>query len=1263
MKINKFLIFIALSVPLFLHSREIILEEDLSWNDNVKMKISDLTERKFFSFEGVKYDDKKDFLAFYSKQIKINDEKISRIELLDVQYENVDASFINGVSGGDFIENNIELEFANYTARKVNYGELRFFPLIQSNGTYKKVISFKIKVITQRNTNRSYNNKSFVSGSVLASGEWYKVAVTSDGIYKLDYTFLKNIGLDIDNLNPNDFKLYGNGGKMLPAANSDYRPDDIVQNAVYVSGANDNSFDQGDFVLFYGQSPHSWAYNSTTMLFEHKNHQYSDSTFYFITFSNTGDAPKRITTQASNPSPNQTVSTFDAYDYIDKDAVNLIKSGDMWFGDEFDAVTSYNYAFNFPNIDVSSPVNVNFSVAGRSGAGNSFTLSVGSNSTIVPITSVNMGSYHSRYANLGTGSLSFTPNTDLININLSYSKPTNESVGWLDKIEVNARRNLSMSADQLFFRDLQSVGAGNVSTFTIANGLSVNKVWEITDPFNIKEQNVSLVGSNISYAVETDSLRSFVAFTTNYKTQVYPVGKVDNQNLHAIQSADMIIVSHPDFISQSSQIASFHSDEGLNVVVVQPEQIYNEFSSGSRDIVAIRDFLRMLYDRALTPATAPRYLLLFGDGSYDNKNRLTGNSNFLPTYQTPNSIDVIGSLVSDDYYGLLDQNEGTWSGIEYVDIAIGRMPVKNQEEANTVVNKVLNYNTSTTMQEWRNKLAFVGDDEDGNTHMFQSNSLSTIVENNYKSYNVDKVFFDAFQQESTPGGSRYPEVNDKINKTVEDGALIVNYTGHGGEVGWASERVLKVSDISSWTNTNMPLFVTATCEFSRFDDPARTSAGELVLINPHGGIALLTTVRLVFSAPNFTLNQTFFNEVFEKVGNEMPTIGDVFLNVKNQHANVANNRNFTLLGDPALRLAYPKHDVITTQINGVAASSTDTLRALEKVTINGEVRDENGQKLTNYNGVIYPTVFDKYKQITTLANDGNTPFNFELQTSKLFKGKVSVVNGDFSYTFVVPKDISYNYDEGKLSYYAENQVEDANGYHTNFYIGGTSSNYAEDNLGPEIELYMNDENFVFGGMTDENPFLLANIYDIHGINMVGNGIGHDITAILDGETENTYVLNDYYEADLNSYQRGKVYFPFEDLEEGRHTLTLKVWDVYNNSSEATIEFVVIKSRDIVLDKVYNYPNPFTTYTEFWFEHNQPGKPMYAQVQIFTVSGKLVKTLDQHILNDGFRATSITWDGLDEYGDKIGRGVYVYRLKVRADNYSVAEKYEKLVILR
>ncbi|MCB9361502.1 MAG: type IX secretion system sortase PorU [Flavobacteriales bacterium] len=1266
-----FKLLLIMLLPVLGWSGNKIIEGKIDWQNNIENNILNGEKRSFFSFKSAKYDEKKDFLAFYSHRVKLNNEKIVSVSIVDLEYENISSNEVENIAGVSFISSTIDLQFYNATQRKQNYGVINFTPIITSSGGYQRITSYKINIVTE-SVSPSFSNltsKTFVPNSVLSSGEWFKIGVIDNGVYQLSYSFLRDIGVDIDNIDPQSIKIYGNGGKMLPELNSDFRYDDLQQNAIEVKGELDGKFDVEDYVLFYGQSPHSWVYDQSSQLFTHELNRFSDTTFYFITTSNTGESAKRISTQSSLTTPNQTVTSFNDYAYYERDLYNLIKSGRDWYGDAFDVKTSYDYVFNFPNIDLSSLANVKVSGAGRSFSASNLTISVGNSSFNLTFNAVGE-EYSAPHASASSGSIFFSPNSGLLNVNVTYNKPSSISVAWMDEIELNVRRNLVMAGNQLFFRDVTSVGVGNISQFNLSNANNVAKIWDITDPLNVKEQMHSS-GNIASFNIATSELKQFVAFNNVYNTQVFNKGAIDNQNLHGLTAKDMIIVSHPLFLSQAEQIANFHREEGITVLIVTPNQIYNEFSSGSQDIVAIRDFLRMFYERATNVNETPKYLLLFGDGSYDNKNRVADNTNFIPTYQSINSLSPTNSLVSDDYFGLLDPTEGKWTSVsEHVDVGIGRFPVKSIEEANIVVNKVLNYNTSTTMKDWRNRITFIGDVSgnsdtwEGNIHMSQSNQLAGMVETNYPDYNEDKIFFDAFKKISTPGGSRYPEVNERIIKSFEEGALIINYTGHGGETGLAHERVLTVNDINGIYNpTNLPLMVTATCEFSRFDDPKRTSAGELVLLNEGGGVALLTTVRLVLSGPNFTLNKTFYEKVFEKVNNEMPRIGDVFMEVKNINAGDANNRNFTLLGDPALRLAYPIHDVATTEFNGsVITSSVDTVRALDKVTIKGEVQDENGQKLTNFNGVIYPTVFDKKKQITTLANDGGTPFIFDLQTNKLFKGKVSVINGDFSFSFVVPKDIAYNYGQGKISYYAENQIEDANGAFSNFYIGGTSQNIEADNDGPEIELYMNDKTFVFGGMTDENPKMLAYVSDIHGINMVGNGIGHDIIAVLDDKTDEAFILNDYYEADLNSYQKGVIKFPFQDLEEGRHKLTLKVWDVYNNSREVTTEFVVQKAKDIVIDRVYNYPNPFTTHTEFWFEHNQANKQMYAQIQIFTVSGKLVKTLEKNITNEGFRSTSITWDGLDEYGDRLAKGVYVYRLKVRAENLSMADKYEKLVIL-
>ncbi|HKR04623.1 MAG TPA: type IX secretion system sortase PorU, partial [Bacteroidia bacterium] len=606
---------------------------------------------------------------------------------------------------------------------------------------------------------------------------------------------------------------------------------------------------------------------------------------------------------------------------------------------------------------------------------------------------------------------------------------------------------------------------------------------------------------------------------------------------------------------------------------------------------------------------------------------------------------------------------------------------KSPIEAAALVDKVIRYETpgtvtdatacnisNSSLGDWRNVICLIADDEDSSVHLDQTDTMLNGIDPFSLKFNLDKIYLDAYQQEATPGGQRYPDVNEALNNRVEKGAFLINYTGHGGELGWAHEGILDNTMINAWDNKfNMPLFITATCEFSRFDDPARTSAGENILLNPNGGgIALFSTTRLVYSFPNAVLNKDLVQYMFEQSNGEMPRLGDIFRLTKRDADNAqgVNPRNFTLLGDPALRLAYPKYDIVATKINGQnLVALSDTVNALSKITITGEIKS-NGQKLTGFNGVVYPTVYDKVVNVHTLVNDAaSQPRTFKVQKNILYKGKASVTNGDFSFTFIVPKDIAYNFGTGRLSFYAQNGVEDASGYYDSLIIGGISQNSQADNAGPEIKLFLNDDKFVFGGLTDQHPKIFAIVSDSTGINTVGNGIGHDITAALDGKTDPVYVLNDFYEADLNSYQKGKILYKLDELEDGRHSLKLKVWDIYNNSSEAYTEFIVASNEEIALSHVLNYPNPFTTHTTFFFEHNQPCNNLDVQVQIFTVSGKLIKTILDHFICEGTRSDKIEWNGRDDFNDPIGRGVYIYRLKIRTTDGKTAEKFEKLVVLK
>ncbi|NNK81277.1 MAG: type IX secretion system sortase PorU, partial [Flavobacteriales bacterium] len=650
------------------------------------------------------------------------------------------------------------------------------------------------------------------------------------------------------------------------------------------------------------------------------------------------------------------------------------------------------------------------------------------------------------------------------------------------------------------------------------------------------------------------------------------------------------------------------------------------------------------------------------------------------------------SFVSDDYFGLLDNDEGELGGT--VDIGIGRFPVRTSSEAEAIYNKIIRYisdntgvvnglcneDASTVYGDWRNKVLLVGDDEDNNIHMSQANALGNILEDVDEDFVVEKVFLDAYLQETTPGGDRYPQASDELRRSIENGVFLASYTGHGGEVGWAAERILDVPTIQNFTNSSqLPLLLTATCEFSRFDDPGRTSAGEFILLNPDGGvIALLTTTRLVYANPNFVLSQNFFDAVMRSDqdsytcssagGNftmDLPNglrLGDIIRISKNcTVGNAVNKANFSLLGDPALKLTYPELDIVTDSITDVNGNPLDSLKALQRVKVYGHIEDD-GILASDFNGQVEPSVYDKSVSIQTLANDGGNPYSFSLRKNIMYKGRSTVSDGAFQFEFIVPKDISYQEGTGKIHLYALSDDTDAQGSRGGFQVGGTDASAPEDEVGPQVELFLDSEAFVDGGLTNESPTLLAKIFDENGVNTVGNGIGHDISAVLDGNTADPIILNDYYDSDLDSYQSGQVRYELRNLSEGEHTLRFKVWDIYNNSSTKEVTFVVEKREDLVLDNVLNYPNPFTTRTEFLFEHNQSCDILEVQVQIFTVSGKLVKTINNVIDTHLGVKDQLVWDGRDEYGDRLGRGVYVYRMKVSTPEGQKEEVFEKLVLL-
>jgi hypothetical protein len=1219
----------------------------------------------------------------------LNSENLSNDELLSLS-----TKLKNKIGSGL-----ITKVFYSYQV-KVKYGIINFAPLFKENGIIKKVTSFKLSYtysqesVSERNT-ASRTSRGFKNSSVLAQGKYCKLSLKADGVYKVTYEFLKNKGVLTTSIFSNLINVYGNHNGMLPEKNGESRVDDLEKNAIKMIDGGDGMFGTGDYFLFYGQSPDKWEYETVNSRFVFHKHLYSKDSYFFVNVDdNTGE--KRIANvKSSSSSITNAVSSFDDYQAREDEKINIMSlsskggSGKLWVGDVFEATLSANYNFNFPNIDVTSNVTVYSSVLALTNfpTSSSFSMSSGGNSTTIPLPGITRGT-HSSVALRRDGILSFLPSSSTVGVNLTYNKPLSQSgVGYLDYIEVNVRRDLTMSNNQMIFRDINSIGAGNVSKYNLTNATNIDQVWDVTNPFEIKNVVYNKVSSVLDFTLETDSLKTFVAYkNSGFLVPVFE-GAVLNQNIHSEPTPELLIVYHPLFETQVDRLIQFHESNGLSVLKASVQEVYNEFSGGMQDVTAIKTFVKSFYDKG--GVTLPKYLLLFGDGSYDYKNRVQPNHNFVPVYESDNSLSDISSFVTDDFYGLLDDGESI-EDHELLDIAVGRLTVVSPIQALNVVDKIINYqkqnvpisqvhncnsgsSDGSSYGDWRNKLCFVSDDIDENWEadfFVHTENVMDSIAANHPTFNIAKIHMDAYKQTSVSGGERYLDGTEVLRRTVEDGALITTYEGHGGEVGWGSERFLDLSTINGWTNKNrLTIMLTATCEFTKYDDPSRTSAGELCLLNPNGGaVAMFTTTRPVFQGDNKRLINSFFKEAFTKKPDGSPrTLGEIYMETKNNAGITTGggHRKFALIGDPALNLAFPKQNVVTTAVNNIPVNSAiDTLKALSKISIKGFVSDINGTLISDYNGVVYPTVYDKPLTLSTLGNRNlGDVRTYDLQTSVLYKGKATVKNGLFEFTFLVPKDINYQFGYGKISYYCYNGKEDGAGYFNKINVGGVDLSASADNDGPIVGLYMNDNNFVSGGITDELPAIYAELFDSSGINTSGNGIGHNLTAILDEKTSNPLVLNNYFEADLDSYQSGKINYPVSRLTEGNHTLSIKTWDVHNNSSDNTIDFIVVEKAELSIDHVLNYPNPFTTRTQFFFEHNQSCEFLEVQVQVFTISGKLVKTINTPVKTHGFRVDAIEWNGRDDYGDKIGRGTYIYKVKVTDDKGNKVEKYEKLVLLK
>ena len=1178
----------------------------------------------------------------------------------------------------------LEVSLAASKARGQWYTSIEFNPFIRDNGRLRKIQSFKLDY--SYDAQRSNTRVPGIFSSVLSQGNWYKFEVDQSGIYKIDRAFLSSQGMNVTSINPDLIKIYGHGGKPIPLSNSAPQYFDLPQVPIKVVGAEDGSFDPGDYILFYAQGVMGYDAENDS----HFN-PYAEKAYYFVTVD--GSPGLRITPMVE-PTQNADViyEQYQESKYHEIDEYSPAKVGRRWFGNRFDIQNQQEYNFNFPGRLVSEPIKVKV----RAGAASEVPTSLQADVNGTAVDPLNFNAINDpTLLSVDSFIQEFQLSSETVSVSLNYNNSGNPaSIGYLDYIQVTATMPLRSTGNTFSFFNQDAQGASGLGLYRLSQAQNIQEVWAVDDLFNVHYKSNDDQSELFSFKTTLGTPTRYVALVTgDYlepRRSDNPV--VVNQNIkgrifQASRDVDYLIVTPKSLSAAAEQLARHHRmRSNLSVRVAILEEIYTEFSSGKQDIGAIRNLVRYIYENASAPDRKIKYLCLFGDTSVDFKDRLSGNNNMVPTYHTLSSVDTFNSFMSDDFFGMMDPDEGTMSSSHSLDIAVGRILVDDPAQAQRIVSKITSYDNDQAYGSWRNNFVVISDDVDiGWEYRALEVTLDSIADRvsaEKPSINVKKIHTDAFQQETSAGGNRYPEAREAIENAIEVGALVVNYFGHGGEDGLAKEFIYTKETAQELRNeATLPCFVTVTCEFSKFDNPLRITAGELTFWNEQGGAgSLITTTRSVSVTLGVDFN-TLLSEYLFGYGQDVPPAPAEALRLTKNLIGSNNKRVIFYIGDPAMHLAFPKKQIRLTAINDAPLGLTnDTLKALSRVKLSGLVLDPSGNPLPNYNGILEVKVFDKDLQKSTLGNDGirdngtdydgdgNTTnlllMDFVTQGEVLFNGQATVNQGAFDVEFIVPRDIQVPVGSGKVSFYAKRAAafEDQSGYNLNVLVGGLNDNAPQDNTGPEIDLFMNDESFISGGTTNDNPILLVNLSDESGMNTTG-GIGHDLIAILDGETANPFVLNEYYQANVDDFSNGKVQFKLRDLPNGPHSLQVKAWDTYNNFSVATIDFIVSGGDAINISRVLNYPNPFVDYTEFWFNHNRPFEPLDVSVQVFSVSGKLVWNHHQIIMTQGYLSRDIIWDGRDDFGDKIGKGVYVYKLTVRSSlSGKSAEKYEKLVIL-
>lgn len=1109
----------------------------------------------------------------------------------------------------------------------------------------------------------SANAANYAEHSVLSQGSWKKISVKESGVCKLTYDQLKGMGFS----HPEQVRVYGYGGAQLSEAFNLPKTDDLNETPIY---------DNGSALFFYAQGPRSWNYRGLEKdhPFDITSNLYSTLGYYFLTEKN---GERNIVIMDDNLEAQEDeieISNYMEHLVHKTETINPTHSGKGWLGDQTLSGKTFSTNFYVKEIDTTQSASVYLNLAAQSNRSSNCYVKL---NDITRNISFTLTGGHT----LASGThdiIRFKPNEENHKLTISYSSQSEADKLWVEQIVFCAYKKLKMDNVAIYFRN-PNASEPNLYKYRVEGANNSTIVWNITNPLETKQVPTAMENGLLTFRRSPNGLEEFVAFnpSANNFVKADLVGDVNNQDLHACKGYDAIIITHPDFKTEAERLAQLHEEhDGIYSLIVTPNEIYNEFSSGTPDASAIRWFLKMFYDRG----ELEKSVILIGDGSFDNRGVMnnSSNNNHIITYQNGDLYDESKSYVTDDYFCFLsDSNNNLSNGRMKMNYSIGRLPVSNLQQATNMVNKVEKYLGNNQFGKWKNKVCLIADDNDGDTlastvnkFFGYSDNIGKIIHTRNPAMEIQKIHIDAYTRVTGSNGYRYPEAEDAIRKSVEDGAMIVNYIGHSSELAWSAERIFTQSEAANIYNDKQGFWFTASCQFALFDNIS-TSGGEDLVMNPNGGaITLFSAARTVYDDKNDNLNRNYAANLFERDENgEALTIGEVCRRSKITLSNDSNKLSYMLLGDPLLKLKYPEGNVVTDSITILGKGVTDTINALSEVKIFGHITNKQGQFMDNFNGIVHITVYDKESKMFTKGN----PFDDEDQKTRnrhayydrlnvLFSGKAEVHDGEFSTVMKITKDINYNYGTGRIYYYAydEDLQFDADGANESLIIGGSSDSEITDSCGPTIRLYMNHNGFLSGDKVNTTPVLIAEINDENGINASGSGIGHDIILTTQGGQNSTTVLNSYFSYDIDSYSNGTVTYQFPELAPGHYTIQLKAWDLLNNSSEKSLDFIVDEKEPIRIHNIDIYPSMASEEATIKISHDRPQSVSSYRIRIYNIMG--VEVYSSELYNERIeKDLKWIWDLNDNKGKRVDSGIYLIRAEFETEEDGIIGLAKKMMV--